>query len=331
MCAKKSAKFVISAAVMIIACMVSTQAKAQSQQDSDARQKAIEAERAKLKAAGPQRDHDVDQVYYAKALTEARAKAAAALKAAVSKPTPHTPDGHADLNGLWASPGGATLPSVVSDDGKTRKVLFAPLDEGGTKAREPVPPMAPNQPSYKPEYQAKVQGFWFDVNHNDPTAFTCKNPGVPRIGPPDQILETPGLVTLLYKQGTAGGNPNSTFRVIPTDGRAHRTDVDPSAMGDSIGRWEGDTLVVDVTRLDDETWLSEYGTLHSDATRVIERFTRKGDTLEYTATVEDPTVLLKLWTTTTVTRVLGARDESLPPDVPCVDNDSQHLTGLIHH
>jgi len=320
-------------AATLVMCVSSKPTAAQEkQQDDEARRRAIEAETAKLKAAGPQRDHDIDSTYYAKIVAESRAKAAAALKAALAKPTPHTADGHANLVGVWVSPGGGSLPAIVSEDGKNRKVLFAPLDDGGTKPRDPVPPMGPNQPSYKPEYQAKVQAFWFDVNHNDPTAFTCKNPGVPRIGPPDQIVETPGQqVVLLYRQGTAGGNPNSTFRVVPTDGRSHRTGLDPSAMGDSIGHWEGETLVVDVTRLDDETWLSGYGTLHSDVTHVIERLTRKGDTLQYEATVEDPKVLTKPWTTTVVTRVLGGPDDALPPDVPCVDNDSEHLTGLIHH
>jgi hypothetical protein len=148
------------------------------------------------------------------------------------------------------------------------------------------------------------------------------------MGPPNQIVQTSGQIILLYQQGRAGGIPGNTFRVIPMDGRSHRTDVDPTAMGDSIGHWEGDTLVVDVTRLDDETWLSEYGTLHSDRMHVIERLTRKGDALEYTATVDDPNVLAKPWTTSPVTRVLGSRDDALANDVPCVDNDSQHLTGL---
>jgi hypothetical protein len=321
---------VIVAVGITTLCLVPIRS-ARAQSDDDAKQRAIEAETAKLKAAGPQRDHDEDAAHYSKIADARRAKAAAEMKEAAAAPTPHTADGHPDLNGIWVSPGGGELPAVISADGKERKVLFAPLDDNGTKPRDPVPQMGPNQPSYKAEFQAKVKDFWFDVNHNDPTAFTCKNPGVPRIGPPDEIVETAKQVVLLYKQGTAGGNPSSTFRTIPTDGRAHRTDVDPSAMGDSVGHWDGDTLVIDVNSLSDDTWLSEYGTFHSEATHVIERINRHGNLLQYSATVEDPNVLAKPWMTTPVNRLLAGPDVQLDGDFPCVDNDSEHLTGLIHH
>ena len=317
--------------VMLIFCATPLLVAGQGQSNLTEEQKrAVEAERAKLKAAGPQRDHSADAEYYNKSVAEMRQKAAAMVKEAAAKPTPHTTDGHPDLNGIWFRGGFGGL-AIISPDGKNRKVLFGPLDEGGTKPREPVPDKGPNQPSYKPEYQAKVDANWFDVNHNDPTAFVCLPPGVPRMGEPSQIVQTPGQVVFLYQQGTAGGIPHNTFRVIYTDGRPHRTDTDSDAIGDSVGRWEGDTLVVDVTRLSDETWLSDKGTLHSDATHVTERLTRKGDTLVYAATVEDPKVLTKPWTTTPVTRVLGGKDNALTNEFACIDNDSEHLTGLIHH
>jgi hypothetical protein len=248
-------------------------------------------------------------------------------KAALAKPTPHMPDGHSDLNGIWIT-AAFGLPSKVSPDGKDRKVLFPPFDNG--KPWPVVPPLPPDHPIYKPEFQAKVEQLWFDETHQDPTAYTCKNPGVPRLGPPDQIVQTTGQVVFLYKQGLAGGNPSSTFRVIPTDGRPHRADADPTAMGDSIGRWEAGTLIVDVTKLDESTWFDRFGNFHSDQMHVTERLTRKGDTLEYTATVDDPQVLAKPWTTKPVTKVLGGKDDALTGDYPCIDNDSHHLTGLEH-
>ena len=91
---------------------------------------------------------------------------------------------------------------------------------------------------------------------------------------------------------------SNLFRVIPTDGRPHRADADPSYMGDSIGRFEGDTLVVDVTNFNDDTWLGSDGYFHTEKMHVVERLTRKGDVLTYSATVEDPDVLAKPWTTT---------------------------------
>jgi len=273
------------------------------------------------------RDGKHDAPYAEKFKADAKAKTEARMKAALAKPTPHTADGHPNLNGIWVV-NSAGLPVIISDDGKNRKVLFGPFDNG--KPWPPVPEIPPDQPSYKSEYQAKVKDLWIDETHQDPTAYTCKEPGVPRMGEPDQIVQVPGQVIFLYKQGLAGGIPGNTFRVIPMDGRPHRTDVDPTAMGDSIGHWDMDTLVVDVTRLDDSTWFGKYGNIHTDAMHVVERFTRKGDTLQYTFTVDDPGMLTKPWTAKTVTRVLGGPDDAIGSDVPCVDNDSQHLTGLEH-
>jgi hypothetical protein len=272
------------------------------------------------------RDAAADAAFRKKFDEEAKAKLDAAKKAALAMPTPHTPDGHPDLSGIWIT-GGAGLPAIISEDGKTRKVLFGPFPNGKPSA-DATPPMPPNQPSYKSELQAKVTAGWADVNHQDPDGYSCGDLGVPRMGIPSQIYQVPGAVILLYHQGNAGGIPHNTFRVIYTDGRGHRTDVDPSAMGDSVGHWEGDTLVIDVTRLGDDTWLSSYGTFHSDAIHVVERLTRKAGTLEYTATVEDPNVLTKPWTTTPVTRLLStSKDDALINDFPCVGVDSEHLVG----
>ncbi len=273
------------------------------------------------------RDGAHDAPYAAKIKADAKAKAQAALQAALAKPTPRTPDGHPNLTAVWATVNGG-LPVIISADGKERKVLFGPFDNG--KPWPPVPEIPPDAPVYKPEFQAKVKALWVDQTHTDPTAYVCKNPGVPRLGEPDQIVEAPGLMIFLYKQGLAGGNPVSTFRVIPTDGRPHRTDVDPSVMGDSVGHWEGDTFVVDVTLFDDSTWFERHGSFHTEAMHVTERITRKGDTYQYTATVADPNVLAKPWTSQPVTRVIGGADDLPGPDVPCVDNDSAHLQGKEH-
>jgi hypothetical protein len=123
--------------------------------------------------------------------------------------------------------------------------------------------------------------------------------GIPRAGIGSmQIVQTPQQIAILYE-----GAPSSVFRIIYTDGRPHPDDLDTTFMGDSIGHWEGDTLVVDVTGLNDETWLeggarARYTTLHSDKEHVVERWTRKGDTLTYEATVDDPIMFTKPWTIT---------------------------------
>src|SRR5207245_6954678 len=112
----------------------------------------------------------------------------------------------------------------------------------------------PNQPPYKPELKAKVDNLAKNESKED-QAFFCKPGGVPRIGPPHAIVQAPGMpIVFLYELGA--GN---TFRLVPTDGRAH----DPNAAylynGDSIGRWEGNTLVVDTIGFNDDTWLGIYG------------------------------------------------------------------------
>jgi len=156
-------------------------------------------------------------------------------------------------------------------------------------------------------------------------AFYCKPQGVPRMGAPTQIVQTPGQVVFLY-------GASNLFRVIPTDGRPHRADVDPSYMGDSIGRLEGDTLVVDVTNFNDDTWLGSDGYFHTEKMHVVERLTRKGDVLTYTATVEDPDVLAKPWTTNPRDLKLSAnRADAIVEAPPCVEHDAPHIVTLDHH
>jgi hypothetical protein len=248
------------------------------------------------------------------------------VKTAGAKPTPHTPDGHPDLSGIWLLPGIVSNafgyggpPGEVSPDGKEHTVYF---DGRGFVGQSPTP----NLPSYnKPELEAKRKELDASANHSDPARYSCQETGVPRSGAPDKIVQTPKEVIFLYQQTFEASPPGSSFRVIPTDGRPHRQDVDPSALGDSVGHWEGDTLVVDVTRVDESTWFCMKGCFHSDAVHVTERLTRKGDTLTYTATVEDPKVLTKPWNSYPVTRILAGSDASLPPDVPCIDSDKPYL------
>jgi len=253
------------------------------------------------------------------------------LKALAAKPTPKTAGGHPDLTGRWLIAQqarievggeartivkgnelilafGKPLPGETDDD--AIQTDNPASGEDRRKAREAI-----SKPLYKPEFQAKVEEMGKDPNHNDPTAYSCQPAGVPRMGPPAMITGAPGLVVFLYEP-----RPYSTFRVIPTDGRPHRTgaDYDPNIMGDPVEHWEGDTLVIDTTGFDDYTWFAQDGYFHTDAMRVTERFTRKGDTLEYSATVEDPNVLAKPYTPPPATlRLGGPKDILYNNDYPC--------------
>src|SRR4051794_8935160 len=255
---------------------------------------------------------------------------AGALVAAQSAPsTPHTADGKLALSGIW----GVTAPPPAAKPGESVRWLlplkgvnpeggdvFKGLDRWQVEGRA----AAPNKPEYKPELLEKVKDLSDKQGILDP-AFYCKPQGVPRMGPPSQIVQTPGQVIFLY------GNLN-LFRVIPTDGRPHRADADPSYMGDSVGRFDGNTLIVDVTNFVEDTWLGSDGYFHTDNMHVIERFTRNGDTLTYAVTVEDPSVLAKPWVITPRDLKLSTNPaDALVEAPPCIEQDSSHIMTLDHH
>ena len=136
------------------------------------------------------------------------------------------------------------------------------------------------------------------TNKYDPV-MTCQPLGVPREGPPRRIYQTDKDITFIYFGGDAGGGYGE-YRVIPTDGRPHSkaSELDITYLGDTVGRWEGDTLVLDSVAFTDTTWLGRGGFFHSDQMHVVERFTRQGDVLLYDVTVEDPEVLVEPWVIT---------------------------------
>jgi hypothetical protein len=200
------------------------------------------------------------------------------------------------------------------------KDLFKALDERGS-ARKAA---AANKPPYKPELAAKLKEASDLQSKLDP-AFYCKPEGVPRMGAPSQIVQTPGQVVFLYE----GRN---TFRVVPTDGRSHRDDVEPTWNGDAVGRWEGDTLVVDVTNIIDESWLGADGWFHSDALHVVERLRREGDTLIYSATVEDPKMFTGPWEITPrALRLMADRADALVESPPCIERSGENQVTNDHH
>jgi hypothetical protein len=176
---------------------------------------------------------------------------------------------------------------------------------------EAPPRYGPNRPIYKPELWDKIQELDQWTNKKDPV-MTCLPLGLPRQGPPARIYQTDHDITFLYRAGVDGGGGYTAFRVIPTDGRKH----DPQQAeltrfyGYTVGRWEGDTLVLDSISFDDRTWLSRGGFFHSDQMHVVEKFTRKGNDIRYEVTIEDPEVLAEPWVMTPQTLRLAANDEA---------------------
>jgi hypothetical protein len=124
----------------------------------------------------------------------------------------------------------------------------------------------------------------------DPTA-ACHPSGTPRIiaAPyPIEIVQTPDKTVFLYEV-------QHLFRVVHMNGQ-HPPKVKPSYLGHAVGRWEGDTLVIDTVGLVKETLIDEAGTLHSEALHVVERIRKVNDTLEILFTIEDPKAFTKPWT-----------------------------------
>jgi len=253
------------------------------------------------------------------------------------KATPHLADGKSDLNGTWDHLGGIEFVRPQNLDNGSVCVVGCPpaaaAGAGGAGARAggagaraggpPAAPPAPNFPKYKQEFLAKVKDLSERQVEVD-TALQCQPPGVPRIGPPAKIVQTAREVLFLYDDVNG-----SFFRIIPTDGRARRKDLPASYLGDAIGRYEGDTLVVETVNFNEETWLSDNGAFHTKDLKVIERLRRVGDTLQYEATAYDPAVLVEPWKERTQT--LWLTDREIEESPRCEDRDLDLIKDGSHH
>jgi hypothetical protein len=152
----------------------------------------------------------------------------------------------------------------------------------------------------------------------------CFAPGVPRIGPPDKIVQRAGEVAFLYEDVSG-----SFFRIVPTDGRPHPTNNEPSYLGDAVGHWEGDTLVVETVNFNGLTWLTDNGAFHTPDLRVVERLRRTAATLEWEATAHDPAVLAEPWVAPK--RVARLTDIEIVESPPCIDRSLEHMVDDSHH
>ena len=183
----------------------------------------------------------------------------------------------ADLSGLWLihSPAHA---SAYSSYTFTKDI--PPMTAWGDekyKAAKPV--FGPNKTT---------------ATQSNDRVYTCFPPGLPRIylhPRPVEIVQLPDEVVMMFEY-------DRIVRHIYTDGRAHDEFLDPPLwMGDSVGKWEGDTLVIDVIGFNDKTWLDRAGHPHSDALHVVERMRRiDHDTLSDDISIEDPKTYTKPWT-----------------------------------
>jgi hypothetical protein len=208
---------------------------------------------------------------------------------------PRTADGHPDLTGNWQ-------PNAIRQN----------VDLIGAGVEVPMLPAA------RAVYDKRKAA----LGREDPEA-RCLPPGVPRMSTtpyPWTIIQTPKIVAILYEGGA------HVWRQIFLDGRPHDPRIEQTWLGDSIGHWDGDALVVETVGQNDISWIDAAGIPHTTDMKVTERITRPDvGHLEIVHTIEDPKTFSKPWSFTTKPSLL--RGELI--EYVCQENnkDIEHLVG----
>jgi hypothetical protein len=215
----------------------------------------------------------------------------------LSAPAPRTADGKPDLSGLWYRDS-ARLFQDIAADFKPGELPIQPWAAAVAKERE-------------------------QANRKDDPYSHCMPPSVPRINSgnhPFKILQTPGLIAILYET-------SNTFRQIYTDGRPLPKDPQPSWLGYSTARWNGDTLVVETAGFNDQNWLDgDKGRPQTTALHVTERFHRINfGLLEIEATIDDPKAYTRPFSTKESLHLLA--DSDLIENICENERDASHLVG----
>jgi hypothetical protein len=214
----------------------------------------------------------------------------------LAAPVPRTPDGKPDISGLWQPPG----PYV------------------GNIAVNLKPGEVPMQPWAEALYKQRQE----TESKDDPTGW-CIPGGVPRsdaVPYPFKVLNAPGMMVILYEAV-------HSFRQIFTDGRTLPKDANPTWLGYSIGRWDGDTFVVETAGFNDKGWLDNGGHPATDALHVTERFRRRDfGHMEIQFTIDDPKAYTKPWN---VAMPLALLPDTELLEYICNENnkDLEHLVG----
>jgi hypothetical protein len=265
-------------------------------------------------------------------------------KARLDAPAPKAPDGHPDLSGIWdlRGTGGRGGPGGQAKGGPPKG---GPppngLPPGGPPPGGPPPSPPPPTDGSPPMATFKNVGSGFKEglplmawaadllkqrkaeNSKDNPDAHCLPLGLMQLHmhpQPRKIIQTPGLVVILYE--AQGG-----VRQIFTDGRPLPKDPEPWWYGYSIGKWEGDTLVVETTGFRDDVWLDIDGSPLTESGKMTERFKRLNyGTLQIDVTIEDPKVYTKPFTVRVVHRLLPDTDLI---EFICQENDRSgpHLVG----
>jgi hypothetical protein len=230
--------------------------------------------------------------------------------AAKSYSPPRLADGTPDFRGIWR----ARTTAYLNIEGH-------PAERGAPAAKSIIVDSPEGKIPYRPDALTQRAKNKENPTSADP-ASNCFQAGVPRatfLPTPFQIVQSVGNLAIVYTD-------NHAYRIVLPSTIPHDDGID-FFMGDSRGHWEGNTLVVDVTDLGDQTWLDAAGNYHSDQLHVVERYTLLGpDTMKYEATMEDPMVYAKPWTV----RLLLDRDKE--PGARIIEDEClEGADGLWHH
>ena len=198
----------------------------------------------------------------------------------------------------------------------------------------------PSHPIYKPEFWDKTQELDQWTNKYDPI-MTCQPMGLPREGTPARILQTPTDIIMFYTTSDYGGG-NIEFRDVQFDTgqknaqgltleQVRSRSVEAYYMGYSIGKWDGDTLVIDSTNFVDTTWFGRGGLLHSAEMHMIEKLTRKGDEILYQVTIEDPDLIEPWVMPDRILRVTAGAPRVIHERAACEVYEAGNLSTQLRH
>lgn len=225
-------------------------------------------------------------------------------QATAIQPAPRTPEGRPDLTGVYQA--------------STRRGPWdfdAPGDQPGQPADRstPVNASARDPIPFQDWARERAQEYLNRRSVDDPTTFCIPQPS-PRMTPvalfPIEFVQTKDKLVILYEYF-------NVFRSIPI-GRPLPDDAEPAYLGNSVARWDGDTLVIEASQFKEGGWVTN-GAFTSDALRVTERFTRVDrDLIDYEAVIEDPKVFTKPWSVRTT---LMLREDARVREYVCNENN----------
>jgi hypothetical protein len=212
----------------------------------------------------------------------------------LSAKAPRAANGKPDLSGVWRTEYNSSAENTRLF-GPLLEAFAVPGDDPSTFSKYFLNILVDFKPEDNPMRPAAAALFRRNTEKKaNSSSARCLPQGLPRTDinsyAPFKILQTPGIIAVLYEV-------DNTHRQIYTDGRPLPVDPQPTWGGYSVGRWDGDTLVVDAAGFNDETWLDSGGHAHSDALRVQERFYRRDfGHMDLTVTVDDPKMYTKPFT-----------------------------------